>query len=86
MKGHLRHGTGTDGTEGDGIEVGAASRLHPWVQVVPVGEALSKGPGTWELITKGIMEKNAIRQKQLSLNFTQNFHRSTVQLENVSKI
>lgn len=49
MKGRLRHGTGTGGTGGDGIEVGAASQLLPWVQAAPVGASLSRGPGTWEM-------------------------------------
>lgn len=48
MKGHQRHGTGTGGTGGDEIEEGVASQLLPWVQAVPVGASLSRGPGTWE--------------------------------------
>ncbi len=47
MKDHLKHDAGTGGTEGDETEVGAASLLHPWVQVVPVGASLLIGLGTW---------------------------------------
>lgn len=46
MKGHLRHGAGTGGTEGGEIEVGAASQLLPWVQAVLVGASLSRALDT----------------------------------------
>lgn len=70
MKGHLRHGTGTGGTGGDEIEVGAASQLLPWVQVVPVGASLSRDPGTWELkmyfftLELGIMFISSSKEKK----------------------
>lgn len=36
----------TDGTGGDEIEVGAASRLLPWAHAVRVGASLSRGLDT----------------------------------------
>ena len=67
MKGHLRSGTETGGTGGDGIEVGAASQLDPWVQAVPEGASLSRDPGTWELqmySTPKLIQAAARKRKQ----------------------